>query len=149
MADDPNTGPSILNALRDKISALLGASSETVQKIKFGRGAVGKIAVIAVAGFAAIVALAHGLGAGVAYLALGVVALIVITSLGLILYILSKRPEMAVMEGSELVMYQHVQLAAKGVSLPPPGNPVPPPGTEGIIHTTGGPKGPDEERKPQ
>jgi hypothetical protein len=90
-------------------------STETVQKIRFGRGAVGKISVIAVTAFAAIAGMALRLGANAIYVGIGGVVLVALVSFALIFYIICKRPELAVLEGAELVMYQHVTLGAKGI----------------------------------
>lgn len=114
MADSQKPGSSIMEVVWEGISSRLGVSSETVHKIRFGRGAVGKIAVIAVAAFAAIAGMALRLGADAVYVGIAGVVVIALGSFGLVLYIVCKRPEMAVMEGAELVMYQHVTLGAKG-----------------------------------
>jgi hypothetical protein len=130
--EEPEKKPdtSLVDALWEKVSARLGVSSETVQKIKFGRGAAGKIAIIAVTAFAAIAAMALRMGASAVYVGIGAVVIVALGSFGLIFYIVSKRPELAVMEGAELVMYQHVTLRAKGrPSYAPDASPVILPGT--------------------
>jgi hypothetical protein len=96
-----------------------------VQKIKFGRGAVGKISVIAVAAVIAVGAMAVRIGANAVYMGIGAVSVIALGSFVLIGYIVCKRPELAVMEGAELVMYQHAQLAAKGLTPNPSDRPGP------------------------
>jgi hypothetical protein len=114
VAEPPKSEPSIMDTVWEKVSSHLGASGETVQKIKFGRGVVGKISVITVSAFAAIAAMAVRLGANAVYVGIGVVGLIALASFGLIILIVCKTPQLAVLEGAELVMYQHVTLQAKG-----------------------------------
>jgi hypothetical protein len=104
----------IVDIVWDKISSRLGGTSETVQKIRFGRGAVGKICVITFASITAIAGMALRLGASAIYVGIGAVVVIALGSFALIFYIVCKRPELAVLEGTELVMYQHVTMGAKG-----------------------------------
>jgi len=108
-----------MDAVIENLSSRIGASSETVQKIKFGRGAVGKIAIIAVAAVTGLAAVGLRGGAAFTYFTLGSILVITLACLGLIFYIVCNRPELAVMEGAELVMYKHVQLAAKGYTPTP------------------------------
>lgn len=122
---NPQDDRSIIDLIWERVSSRLGGSSETVQKIKFGRGAVGKISVIAVTAFVAIGGMAIRLGSDAIYVGIGGVVFVTLASFALILYIVCKTPELAVMEGAELVMYQHVQLAAKGYTPNPSEIPVP------------------------
>ena len=114
MAEPPIDDRPLMDVIWERVSARLGGTSETVQKIKFGRGAVGKISVITVAAVLAIGGMALRLGASGTYVGICGVVLVALASFGVILYIVCKRPELAVMEGAELVMYQHVTLGAKG-----------------------------------
>lgn len=81
MAEPPKSDPSIMDAVREKVYSRLGASSESIQKIKFGRGVVGKISVIAVTAFVAISAMAVRLGANAVYVGMAIVCLIALASL--------------------------------------------------------------------
>jgi hypothetical protein len=108
-----------MDAVWENVNSRLGVTSDTVQKIKFGRGAVGKISIVAVASVTGIAAVGLRGGANFIYMAMGSIVLITLACLGLIFYIICNRPELAVMEGAELVMYKHVQLAAKGYTPTP------------------------------
>lgn len=104
----------------DRLSSQMGASSETVQKITFGHGAVGKIAIIAVFALLTLGAIGVRLGGALALWAiLGIVAVTVLV-LALVFYIVWKRPALAVMEGTELLQYHNaLLLAAKGqIAIP-------------------------------
>jgi len=109
MADDSSITDAVLRTIEDRLG-----SSETFQKIKFGRGAVGKIAVVAV-GCAFALATASfrltGNGAVVAVIVIGIFGL---CSLGSILFVIHKQPELAVLEGMELVRYKQLTMGAKG-----------------------------------
>jgi len=108
-------GKPIADVLREAFIAHLGATGESLQKIKLGRGAVGKITVIAVASILAIAGVALKLSTTASILiAVAILGVVCLTALGCVLYVLVKRPEMALLEGAELVLYQHVALAAKG-----------------------------------
>jgi len=105
---------SITDAVLDKISSHIGASSETLQKVKFGRGTVGKLAIIGVSSLAAISLAAVHLTGNQALIGIGAMVVITLSVLGLILYVVVYRPELAVLEGTELVMYKQVTLGMKG-----------------------------------
>lgn len=113
MTEHTKSETNVLDSLWEKVNERLSGTSDTVQKIKFGRGAVGKTSVIAVAAVIAIAGMAIKIGASAVYVGIIAVTLITLGSFGLIFYIVCKRPELAVMEGAELVMYQHVQMASK------------------------------------
>jgi len=120
MTDDS----SITDVVLGKISEKFG-SSETLQKIKFGRGAVGKIAVIAVAGTAALAIASLRLTPEGAVFAIVVIGLVLVCSLGAVLFVVHKQPELAVLEGMELVRYKQVTIggheyAPEVLSLPVP-----------------------------
>jgi hypothetical protein len=109
------TDKSLTDMLREAFVAHLGATCESLHKIKLGRGAVGKIAVIAVAALVAIGAVALRLSTAASILvAIIILGIICLASLGCVLYVLMKNPEMALLEGAELVLYQHITLGAKG-----------------------------------
>jgi hypothetical protein len=120
--------PSITDAVVGKISAQLGTSSETLHKIKFGRGAVGKVAVIAVFAILGIAGVGLRLTGEGALLSIGAILFIVLCVLGVIVFVVIRQPELAVLEGTELVLYKQVTLAAKGSNLNRQLPPVPDPG---------------------
>jgi hypothetical protein len=122
--------PSITDQILDKITARLGASSETLHKVKFGRGTVGKVAIIAVASLTAIGAATFHLEGTNALIGIGALVLITFAVLGIILYVVVARPELAVLEGTELLMYKQITLGIKdnpqiANSSDPPVLPVP------------------------
>jgi hypothetical protein len=104
--------------IRDKLTEQLGLSADTVQKIKFGKGAAGKIAVVSVFAVLGIAALGFKLSGNTAILAaMGLIALVFVGAVCAVLGVIHKQPEMAVLEGAELVLYQQVTLAAKGIGV--------------------------------
>jgi hypothetical protein len=106
---------SLSDDLRDRLLAQLGITGESLQKIKLGRGAVGKITVISVVALIAIAGVGYKVSGTVALLAVvGLLALVFLCTLGCILYIAVKQPEIAVLEGAELVLYKHITLGIKG-----------------------------------
>lgn len=107
----------IADLIAERLSAYVGASADTLHKVKFGRGAVGKIAVIIAIAVMALGAVAVRIGGSAALVIAGGLVLVTLAGLGVIFYIVIARPELAVLEGAELVMYKHVTLGAKG--MPP------------------------------
>jgi hypothetical protein len=116
--------PSITDVVLDKISSRVGASSETLQKVKFGRGTVGKIAIIAVFSLGAISVATFHLAGTQALIGIGALVLITLAVLALILYVVIFRPELAVLEGAELVMYKQVTLGMKETPHIPSARPI-------------------------
>ena len=104
----------ITDAILEKLSSQLGASSETLHKIKFGRGVVGKIAVVAVFALGAIAVASVHVSPNGALIAIGAVVLLSFFVLSAILLVVMKQPELALLEGAELVMYKHMALGVKG-----------------------------------
>jgi len=109
--------PSITDVILGRISSHLGASAETLHKVKFGRGTVGKVALVAIFAIAAIGVSTYRLDGEVAIFGIGAVVVVTLSVLGLILYIVIERPELAVLEGMELVQYKQITLGAK--NMPP------------------------------
>ena len=73
---------------------------------------MGKIAVVAVFALTAIaVASVHVTGA---LDAIGAVVLLAVAVLAAILLVVMKQPELALLEGTELVMYKHMAVGVKG-----------------------------------
>lgn len=120
----------IAEIIAERLSAHIGASAESLQKVKFGRGAVGKIAVITAVALLALAAIGVRLGASGGLLVGAGVVVITLAALGVILYILVARPELAVLEGAELIMYKHVSMAAKGVKTLPDSPVLPAPASD-------------------
>jgi hypothetical protein len=125
MSDSP-----ITDAVLEKISSHIGASSETLQKVKFGRGTVGKLAIVGVFAVASVSLATLRLNGALALFGIGAIVVITLAVLGLICYVVIARPELAVLEGTELVMYKQVTLGIKDTPvivsaqpvLPVPGN---------------------------
>lgn len=111
----PTEGKGVREVLRDAIFQQLGVSSESLQKIKLGRGAVGKITVIAVAALTTVGLVGWRVSGNAAIMSVvGGLCLIALAALGCVLYVIVKQPDIAVLEGAELVLYKHVTLGAKG-----------------------------------
>jgi hypothetical protein len=105
--------------IAERLSAYVGSSADSLHKVKFGRGAVGKVAVIIAVALLALGAIGVRVGGtGGLVLGGGIVA-VTLAGLGVILYVVIWRPELAVLEGTELVMYKHVTLGAKGLTQIP------------------------------
>jgi hypothetical protein len=101
---------SITDAILTRLSQ---SSSESLHKIKFGSGAVGKITLAAVFAFLAIGASAFKMGASGAVVGVIAIVLIFLAMLAAIIYIVQKQPELAVLEGMELVRYKQITIGAK------------------------------------
>jgi hypothetical protein len=122
----------------EKIAKLVGLSSETHQKIKFG-GVVGRLTLLAVAGVVAIgYATAHTSPIG-ALIGIVAIVFIILCVVGLALYVVKTRPELAILEGTQVLRYRQLTIGAKGyspdASLPPvpdPGLPKLPPDEGGV-----------------
>lgn len=80
---------------------------------------MGKVALIAVFSVAAISLSTYRLTGNAALAGIAAIVLVTLAVLGVIFYIVVRRPELAVMEGMELVQYQQITLGAKGISPPP------------------------------
>jgi hypothetical protein len=106
--------PSIIDQIIAKITSTLGLSSESLYKVKFGSGAVGKLSGVALVALLAIALGIYRSGADGILIGIGAVLVVFVSTAGAILYIVKVRPEVAVMEGMELVQYKQVTLAAKG-----------------------------------
>jgi hypothetical protein len=122
-------GKSLTDSIREALLGQLGISGESLQKIKLGRGAVGKIAVISVAALITIAAVGFKVSGTPSVLTVvAVLGLVALSALGCVLYVIVKQPEIAVLEGAELVLYKHVTLGVKGQpSLPANAIPIPEP----------------------
>jgi len=82
---------------------------------------VGKVAIIAVFALGAISVGTYRLTGNAAIIGISAMVLVTLAVLGLILYIVIVRPELAVLEGTELVLYKQITLGAKDM-LPPAEN---------------------------
>ncbi len=117
-----------------------GSIAETVESIRLAPGVVGKTAYAAIAALAVLGVVAWRLSnpvllAGVAFLAVGLFGVYVRA----ILRFAAQHPDLALLEGSELLLWRRMDLAAKGVGVIPAGPLVvdpdsppalPPPGEE-------------------
>jgi hypothetical protein len=122
-------GKPLSDTIREALLGQLGINSESLQKIKLGRGAVGKITVISIAALIAIAGIGSKVsGTTSVLIVVGVLGFISLAALACILYVIIKQPEIAVLEGAELVLYKHVTLGAKGQpALAPGSTPIPEP----------------------
>lgn len=121
-------GKSLGDTIREALLGQLGTSAESLQKIKLGRGAVGKITVITVVALLSIAAVGYRITGTPYILALvGIIAFIALAALACILYVIVKQPEIAVLEGAELVLYKHVTLGVKDRPSLPSSPPIPEP----------------------
>jgi hypothetical protein len=111
----------------DRIWSHLGGSAEALQKIKFGSGAVGKLAVIAVAAVLAIsFATTRTTPAG-ALIGILAIVFLVLCTIAATLYVVATKPELAVLEGMQVVRYKQLTLGAKGYSPETESLPIPDP----------------------
>jgi len=102
-----------------KLLDQLGIAGEFVQKIKFGHGVVGKIAIVAVAALIALGAIGYrGATPTVQTFAIVLVGLIVIGVVTAILIFAKRHPDLASLEGAELILWYQLGLGAKGVHAP-------------------------------
>jgi hypothetical protein len=115
----------------DKIAELVGLSSESHQRIKFG-GVVGRLVPIAVAAVLAIGYATGHTGPNGAFFGMIAIVVIVLAVVGLALYVIATKPELAILEGLNVVRYKQLTIGAKnyspGTELPP----VPDPGLPGL-----------------
>ncbi len=110
---------------------------EFLQKVKYG-GAVGKQAVIAVVALIVLgIAILSLWGQMTAVLAIVIVVFAVfVISLASIHKTLQKHPELALMDGTEIIAYKKLEMTAKSMKIEPgplmgrPENPPPPPDGE-------------------
>jgi hypothetical protein len=122
----PNGNKSIGDSIKEVLLTHLGVTSESLHRIKLGRGAVGKITVIAVAALIAIGAVGLKLSnAGFILAVVAILGIVALSGLACILYVIIKQPEMAVLEGAELVLYKQITLGVKGQPSLLPQTPVP------------------------
>jgi hypothetical protein len=118
---------SVSDTVKEVVLSQLGVTSESLHKIKLGRGAVGKISVITAAALIAIGGVGLKLSDGGAFpilVVIGALVLIALAGLGCVLYVITKQPEIAVLEGAELVLYKQITLGVKGQPVLSPPTPV-------------------------
>lgn len=122
--------------------AQFGLSQESVQTVRFG-GIVGKVALIALGGFVAVIGTSK-YTAGLTQI-ISIIAVLLAMAL-IIRWIFSyaeKHPESATLEGAEIILWQQqVMLAAKNMS-PPRESPIIP-GPEGMPPQLDPPQGEDQ-----
>ncbi len=95
----------------------LGLKTEGMDRIRLGRGVVGKTGYVAWAAMAVLGIVAYKLSGTVPLLALAGIAFLVFVSFLVGSYIFaSKNPSLALMEGMEIIAYKKYEAAIKGVS---------------------------------
>ena len=110
--------PDLPKPIKDML-AQLGISQKSMQRVKFG-GIVGKVALIALAGLAATVTVAKFTTGTIQPICTIAVLLAVLLIIRWILDYAEKNPGPATLEGTELILWQHVTMAAaKGLPSPP------------------------------
>jgi hypothetical protein len=97
------------------LASLESGAGESLHKLRLGRGFVGKLSVVAIAAIAAVAYVAAKAGgATLAWGAIVAVCLVFGAALWGTLWVISAHPELALMEGAELVMWQQLKTAVKG-----------------------------------
>ena len=106
LSEDKNIAETVLSKLSE-------FSAESLHKIKFGSGAVGKISLAAIFAFLALAAATMKMGATGAVVDVVAIVVIFVSMVIAIIYIVQRQPELAVLEGMELVRYKQVTIGAK------------------------------------
>lgn len=121
----------------------LGLRGESLQRIKLGRGAVGKTSSTTLALMTVLAIVALRLGSDWMLLTLAGLAICVFAFyLIMVLRFAAKNPGPALLEGAELLVWQSTEVAAKGLPRPPVSLPQPDPsriagGSEDTVADTG------------
>jgi hypothetical protein len=116
---------------------LFGSSpdkSSGLIKFQFGwRGVVGKLAYVALGAMVVLIFVAHELRDPTLLFILAVMAMLLfVIFLGGVLWLCSRHPQLALLEGAEIIQYRQLDMASKGDDRPPQGpNTEPPPLIEG------------------
>jgi hypothetical protein len=116
-----------------KIAEGAGLNAEALDRIKLGRGIVGKSSYVAAAVVLVLGAVALRTSS-VALLAVVVVAAVVVFVLFFfgILWFATRNPGLALLEGAELIQWRQMDMGVKGATSVPQGpNTEPPPQIEG------------------
>lgn len=114
-----------------KIEEFLKQSTEGASKVKLPGGIVGKISYILMAALGAIAVIGFSTKSEIfGFIALGVIPIIVLLPVWWLIRFAEKRPEVAILEGAEFLVYHQIELAQKGVGILPDAPPEPPEGTE-------------------
>jgi hypothetical protein len=100
-----------------KILEGLGISSESIQKIKLGRGIAGKLTNITIV----VILVLGGISLKLNNWILLAIAFLIITIVAIycfnkILKISKDKPDIAILEGAEFLVYHKMKLGAKGIS---------------------------------
>ncbi len=106
----------------DKIFEDLGIKTETLSRVRLGRGVIGKSATVAVWALIVLGIVAYRLKVESFLIVIGVAAfvLFLIFFIGSMIYG-SRNPSAALLEGAELIAWQKQELAAKNMPNPPKG----------------------------
>ncbi len=106
-----------------KLFNQLGIKASSLGKVRMGRGVVGKTSHVAIAFFAVLAIIAYGTKNDWVLAGVGLIAAAVFVWLVDRLFRFSeKNPTLALMEGAELIAWQQIEMAAKGVTRLPPDN---------------------------
>ena len=116
-----------------KIAEGVGINVEQFDRVKLGRGVVGKSAYIAAAAILVLAAVAlRADGSFVLYAAIGACLIIFLVYFVGVLWFATKNPGAALLEGAELIQWRQMEMGLKGVdALPAAPNVEPPTQIEG------------------
>jgi len=107
---------------RDILQRTLGSKSESLQRIRMGRGVVGKISYVTAIALPVLGAVAYIISKSNPvmsfYIAIMIVAITLIYIVGVLLFS-HKHPSTALLEGADLILWRQIDLAAKGITSPP------------------------------
>lgn len=107
-----------------EILASVGVSQEHVRTFKFG-GIIGKVALVALGGFAAVVGVAKFAGGTNQLICVGAILVTVLLVVAGMLRYAEKHPQSATLEGAEILVWQHQQLSVAAKNrIPPEDSPV-------------------------
>lgn len=109
-------GPNIKQILE-----AVGVSESSLDRVRLAQGVVGKSSYVAGTALLALLVVAFSLRDSGYLLAVGCIILVLFCAyFGGVLWFANKHPDMALLEGAELVKWRQIEMAAKGQpSLPP------------------------------
>jgi hypothetical protein len=98
----------------------IGISAEALDRIRFGRGVIGRVTFVALAVFAILGIVADRVSGNYFLIGIGAAAAVLfLVFLFKVLDFAKKNPAIAVLDGAELITWRQLDLAAKGIPNPP------------------------------
>ena len=111
-----------------------GINVSALERIKFAPGVVGKTTYVAVAAAIGLGLVAVRLSDSTSLLAdAGLIILLFLGYFVGVLWFANKHPGVALLEGSHLLRWQQVEMAAKGIAQPPADSPIEEPNSSPLI----------------